>query len=260
MEGVLICIARTRGLGTTCGESSRQDSTVSNRDHSLARRALAALDCLGHDCALCGARCGPELLCEACAASLPELPEHCPRCALPSPQGSLCGSCLAAPPHFDETTALWLYEFPCDRLVQALKYRAWLGLASFFAQRLALRAPRAADLLVPMPLHPERLAQRGFNQALEIARSLAARTGAALEARAARRVQNTVPQTELPYEERAKNIHGAFAGRVDLHGKTVAVVDDVMTTGATVNELARVLKHAGADRVHILVVARAVLR
>ena len=233
---------------------------MSNRDHSLARRALAALDWLGNDCALCGARCGPELLCEACAASLPELPEHCPRCALPSPRGSLCGGCLAAPPHFDETTALWLYEFPCDRLVQALKYRAWLGLASFFAQRLALRAPLAVDLLVPMPLHPERLAHRGFNQALEIARSLAARTGAALDARAARRVHNTVPQTELPYEERAKNIRGAFASRVDLHGKTVAVVDDVMTTGATANELARVLKLAGATRVEILVVARAVLR
>jgi len=172
----------------------------------------------------------------------------------------LCGSCLAAPPHFDETTALWLYELPCDRLVQALKYRAWLGLASLFAQRLALRAPLAADLLVPMPLHPERLAHRGFNQALEIARGLAVRTGAALAPRAARRIENTAPQTELPYEERANNIRGAFASQVDLHGKTVAVVDDVMTTGATVNELARVLKRAGAARVHILVVARAVLR
>jgi predicted amidophosphoribosyltransferase len=111
-----------------------------------------------------------------------------------------------------------------------------------------------------MPLHPERLAHRGFNQALEIARSLAVLTGVALAPRAARRVRNTVPQTELPYEERAKNIRGAFASRVDLDGQTVAVVDDVMTTGATVNELARMLKRAGAARVHTLVVARAVLR
>ena len=233
---------------------------MSNRERSLAGYALAALEWLGHDCALCGARGGLELLCEGCAAGLPELPEHCPRCALPSPSGSLCGSCLAAPPHFDETTALWLYEFPCDRLVQALKYRAWLGLASFFARRLAPLAPRAVDLLVPMPLHPERLAQRGFNQALEIARSLAARTGVAIEPRAVHRARNTVPQTELPYDERAKNIRGAFASRLDLSGKTIAVVDDVMTTGATLNELAMVLKRSGAARVHNLVVARAVLR
>lgn len=233
---------------------------MSNRERSFARCARVALDWLGNDCALCGASCGQEPLCQDCAARLPRLPEHCPRCALPSPGGSLCGSCLADPPHFDETTALWLYEFPCDRLVQALKYRAWLGLASFFAQRLASRWAGTADLLLPMPLHPERLAYRGFNQALEIARSLAARTGLVLEARAAHRVRDTAPQTGLPYEERAKNIRGAFETRVDFSGKAVAVVDDVMTTGATANELARALKRAGAARVLNLVVARAVLR
>jgi len=233
---------------------------MSNRGRSVGRCARVALDWLGQDCALCGARCGSEPLCQECACGLPQLPEHCPRCALPSPRGSLCGSCLVNPPHFDETTALWLYEFPCDRLVQALKYRAWLGLASFFAQRLASRANEAADLLIPIPLHPDRLAQRGFNQALEIARGLAARTGVILDPRAARRVHNTAPQTDLPHEERAKNIRGAFETRGDLTGKAVAVVDDVMTTGATANELARVLKRAGAARVHNLVVARAVLR
>lgn len=233
---------------------------MSNRERWLARGARVALDCLGHDCALCGARCGRGPLCDGCVAGLPALPEHCPRCALPSPGGSVCGSCLADPPHFDGTTALWLYEFPCDRLVQALKYRAWLGLAPFFAQQLASRASRAADLLVPMPLHPGRLAQRGFNQALEIARGLAARTGMDLASRAAGRIHDTVPQTELPYEERARNIRGAFASRVDLSGRTVAVVDDVMTTGATLNELALVLKRAGAASVRNLVIARAVLR
>jgi ComF family protein len=233
---------------------------MSNRVRWLARSARAGLDWLGLDCPLCGADGGPELLCEACTASLPALPEHCPRCALPSPRGSICGSCLAAPPHFDETAALWLYEFPCDRLVQALKYRAWLGLASFFAHRLAGRAIAATDLVVPMPLHPERLALRGFNQALEIARGLARCAGLSLEARGARRVLNTIPQTELPLEERARNIRGAFACDLDLSGKSIAVVDDVMTTGATLDELARVLKRAGAVSVRNLVVARAVLR
>jgi ComF family protein len=171
-----------------------------------------------------------------------------------------CGSCLSNPPHFERTTALWLYEFPCDRLVQAFKYRAWLALAPFFARGLASRLLHTADVLVPMPLHPERLAQRGFNQSAEIAKSLAKRTGVALALRGVQRVKDTPPQAELPYEERAGNVRGAFGCALDLSGKCVAVVDDVMTTGATLNELASVLKRAGAAGVENLVVARAVLR
>lgn len=231
---------------------------MSNRRPPLARWAQAALSWLGHDCPLCGARGGPELLCLACSRSLPALPECCPRCALPAPGGTLCGSCLADPPRFDATTALWLYEFPCDRLVQALKYRARLELASFFAQAMASRPLPAADLVVPMPLHPDRLAHRGFNQALEIARALAPRRGLTLEPRGARRIRNTIPQTELPYDERTKNIRGAFAARLDFSGKAVAVVDDVMTTGATADECARVLRAAGAQRIDVLTLARVV--
>src|SRR5262245_34149792 len=122
---------------------------MSNHDGLLSRCATAGLAWLGQDCPLCGGESGPALLCAACAASLPELPEHCPRCALPSPRGSVCGGCLATPPHFDATVASWLYEFPCDRLVQALKYRAWLALAPFFARGLASRALPEADVLVP---------------------------------------------------------------------------------------------------------------
>jgi ComF family protein len=210
----------------------------------------------GEDCLLCGAEGGPELLCPACIAELPALPESCPRCALPSPAGAVCGNCLNRPPHFDATLALWRYEFPCDRLVQALKYRARLALAGFFARSLASRPLPEVDLIVPMPLHPKRLAERGFNQALEIARHL----GRPIEPRGVLRVKDTLPQTELPYEERAKNVRRAFLCRVDLSGASVAVLDDVMTTGATLNELARVLKRAGATRVGNLVIARTVLR
>jgi ComF family protein len=210
----------------------------------------------GEDCLLCGAEGGPELLCPACIAELPALPESCPRCALPSPAGAVCGNCLNRPPHFDATLALWRYEFPCDRLVQALKYRARLALAGFFARSLASRPLPEVDLIVPMPLHPKRLAERGFNQALEIARHL----GRPIEPRGVLRVKDTLPQTELPYEERAKNVRRAFLCRVDLSGASVAVLDDVMTTGATLNELARVLKRAGATRVENFVIARTVLR
>jgi ComF family protein len=233
---------------------------MSNRWTWVGRGAAAALGCLGQDCALCGATSVAELVCEACTGSLPKLPERCPRCALPAPRGAVCGTCLANPPHFDGTAALWPYEFPADRLVQALKYRAWLGLASYFARQLARHLLPPVDLIVPMPLHPARLASRGFNQALEIARVLAALTGLPLASRGTQRVRNTVPQADLLYEERTRNIRGAFAARIDFAGRTVAVVDDVMTTGATLNELARTIKRAGAAGVQNLVVARAVLR
>jgi ComF family protein len=215
---------------------------------------------LSGDCALCGGISGPEPLCAACAAGLPALPERCPRCALPSVRGALCGRCLADPPNFDATLALWLYEFPCDRLVQALKYRGWLALAPFFARAFSSRTLPAVDLVVPMPLYPRRLAQRGFNQAVEVARCLSRRAGLALAPRGARRVRDTAAQTDLPYGERAKNVRGAFACDLDLSGKRVAVVDDVMTTGATLNELAGELKRAGAARVENWVIARSVLR
>jgi len=214
----------------------------------------------GEDCLLCGAEGAPELLCPACIAELPALAESCPRCALPSPAAALCGSCLNRPPHFDATLALWRYEFPCDGLVQALKYRARLALAGFFARSLASRPMPEVDLIVPMPLHPKRVAERGFNQALEIARGLARHLGRPIEPRGVLRVKNTPPQTELPYEDRAKNVRGAFLCELDLSGASVAVLDDVMTTGATLNELARVLKRAGATRVENLVIARTVFR
>ncbi len=214
----------------------------------------------GEDCLLCGAETGPELLCPACIGELPALAESCPRCALPSPAGAVCGSCLNHPPQFDATLALWRYEFPCDRLVQALKYRARLALAGFFARNLASRPIPEVDLIVPMPLHAKRLAERGFNQALEIARGLARHLGRPIEPRGVLRVKDTLPQTELPYEERAKNVRGAFLCKLDLSGASVAVLDDVVTTGATLNELARALKRAGATRVKNLLVARTVPR
>ena len=214
----------------------------------------------GGDCLLCGAESGPELLCAACIGELPALPESCPQCALPSRAAAVCGSCINRSPHFDATLALWRYEFPCDGLVQALKYGAQLALAGFFARSLASRPLPEVDVVLPMPLHAKRLAERGFNQALEIARGLARYRGTPIEPRGVLRVKNTPPQTELPYEDRAKNVRGAFLCELDLSGASVAVLDDVMTTGATLNELARVLKRAGARRVENFVIARTVHR
>jgi ComF family protein len=231
--------------------------TLSALLNDCARNARAWI---GQNCMLCEAESGAELLCPACAAELPVLREPCPRCALPSLAGAVCGTCLSHPPHFHGTLALWRYEFPCDRLIQALKYRARLALAGYFARALASRGLPEVDLIVPMPLHRRRLAERGFNQALEIARGVARHLGVRIEPRGVLRIRDTAPQTGLPYEDRATNVRGAFQCRLELAGASIAVVDDVMTTGATLNEVARVLKHAGAARVENLVIARTVPR
>jgi ComF family protein len=223
---------------------------------SIVKRSL-----LGQDCLLCGAASGAALLCGGCNADLPWLGEACPQCAGPSGGGALCGACLARPPHFDVTVAVWQYEFPVDRLVHALKYGKRLALAELFGQALAAQvAGRRIDAVVPMPLAPRRLAERGFNQAMEIARWVASRAGARLEPGLAERVRDTAPQTDLPHAARAANVRGAFACSAALAGQTLAVVDDVMTTGATAEELARTLKRAGAARVENWVVARTWLR
>jgi ComF family protein len=225
----------------------------------LARRlANLAKLAFGGSCYLCrGAADG--VLCAACDAELPRLAgPACPRCALPSHGGALCGRCLAQPPAYDATVAALAYEFPADVLVQGLKFRGELALAPLLGELLAARLPRGAraDFILPVPLAPARLRARGFNQALEIARALADATGSRLAPRLAERSRDTQPQLELPPEARARNVRGAFHCGERLERAEVALVDDVMTTGATLEELAATLKRAGAARVVNWVVAR----
>jgi ComF family protein len=220
-------------------------------------RLAAAL--LPQDCFLCAAPSGDELLCPPCRSGLPYLNgERCPVCALPTPGASVCGACLKQPPHFDATQAVFRYEFPVDSLIQALKYVHRLAAADFLGRALAqIATPLHPDLILPVPLSPARLAERGFNQAVEIARPLARALDVPLEIDHIHRCRDTTPQAGLPWKERAKNIRHAFECGIDLTGKTVLVVDDVMTTGATLDELARTLKAHGAARVENRVLARA---
>ena len=212
---------------------------------------------LQQDCVLCGAGSGDSPLCSRCRVDLPTLSEPCPRCASPSPNGSVCGNCLKTAPAYAATPTLWRYDFPADRLVQALKFRARIALAAFFGKALAERfVPGAADIIVPMPLHRLRLAARGFNQAAEIARHMARETRTPFAPTAAVRIRGTLPQSDLSYEERPRNVRNAFRCNIDLRGIRVAVVDDVMTSGATLSELALALKRAGALRVENWVVTR----
>ena len=219
----------------------------------------AANALLPQDCFLCAAPCGDCLLCVLCVASLPRLTaERCPLCALPTPGSNTCGACLKQAPHFDATQAVFRYEFPLDRLIQSLKYAHRLAGADFLGRELAqLSVPFRPDLILPVPLAPARLAERGFNQALELARPLTRSLGVPLEIRHIHRRRDTAPQASLPWKERKQNIRHAFESGIDLTGKTVLVVDDVMTTGATLDELARTLKAHGAARVENFVLARA---
>lgn len=219
----------------------------------------AATALLQQDCFLCAATSGNSLLCPTCAASLPRLgPECCPVCALPTPGANLCGACLKQTPHFDATRAAFRYAFPLDRLIQSLKYAHRLASADFLGQPLVqLATPVHPDLILPVPLSAARLAERGFNQALEIARPLARALGVPLEISHVHRRRNTAPQASLPWKERKQNIRHAFDCEINLAGKSVLVVDDVMTTGATLDELARTLKAHGAARVENRILARA---
>ena len=211
-------------------------------------------------CLLCAGPSAGTLLCAPCDADLPRLAgkhgQHCDTCALPITSGAHCGACLTHPPAYDHVCAPFTYAFPADALVQALKYRSMLAIAPLFGNAIANSLDERPDIIVPMPLADARLRERGFNQAQEIARHVAKLTGIPLLPRACRKVRDTQPQAALPWKERAKNVRRAFVCDEDFSGKHVAVVDDVMTTGATFNELARNLKHAGAVRVTGLVVAR----
>ena len=206
---------------------------------------------------LCGARARGSTLCAPCEADLPWLPrERCTVCALPLATGEVCGTCLARPPLFDRVVAPFAYRFPVAQLIHALKYGGRLALARTLGEALARAVPQDVDAIVPMPLARGRLVERGFNQALEIARVVAERTGIPLARGAVRKVVDTPPQAALPWGERARNVRRAFVCDADLAGARIAVVDDVLTTGATLNELARVLRKGGAASVAGWVVAR----
>ncbi len=213
-------------------------------------------------CLLCAARSRGDLLCPACAADLPRLAAPaCPRCARPGVAGP-CGNCLKDPPAFERTEAVFEYAFPLDTLIQHLKYGGTLAIAGWFGDRLADRIaarPQAdwPDRLLSMPLHPRRLSERGFNQAALIAERLARRLGRPHTPRSARRMRDTPPQVGLGQAERRRNPRGAFECDASLSGQRIALIDDVMTTGASLDSLARAALAAGAVSVEAWVVARA---
>ncbi|HEX6708429.1 MAG TPA: ComF family protein [Albitalea sp.] len=215
-------------------------------------------------CALCR-DWGRDRICNACCARFATPADRCEACALRVPAGMhRCGACLGDPPPFDATLTALDYGHPWDHLIGRFKFHAALDLAGPLAQQL-IEAWRASggprpELLLPVPLAAPRLRERGYNQAWEIARRLARRIGCKTDPHALLRIKDTPHQLAFPPERRAANVRAAFAvepaRRESLRGRRVTLVDDVMTTGATAAELARVLKRAGAAQVDVWVVAR----
>lgn len=216
-------------------------------------------------CVFCGAAGESGLdLCQPCRVGLPRNRHCCPRCALPLPQtadpNTICGRCRKKSPSFDQCLCPYLYHPPLDRLISELKFHGRLVYARLLAELLgdfvARRSDALPDLLIPVPLHRSRLRERGYNQALEIARPLARRFKLPLHPRTCVRQRATAPQTELEQAARQQNIRGAFRLNEQIEARHVAVIDDVVTTGATASELSRLLRNAGAGQVDIWAVAR----
>jgi ComF family protein len=215
------------------------------------------------------------IFCIPCQESLPFLsPNGCPQCAIEDTDGNLCGTCIAHPPKFDATIAAFRYQFPLDRLVQDYKFNANFALLELFATALADRIfehGNMPEVIIPVPLSRQRIASRGFNQAALLADAVVKKLNRKANGRQVARVENqwlekirdTPAQAGLALEARRRNIRDAFTlsatGTAAITAQSkpnIALLDDVITTGATLSEAANVLKHAGAAHVTTLVVAR----
>jgi ComF family protein len=220
-------------------------------------------------CILCHAKAASTRdLCAACIEDLPILPQSCPVCAKTltgSPAAGLhCGDCLRQPPAFDATYALFAYLPPITKLIMELKFHHKLVNARILGQLMADTLQNRwyynktlPDVIIPVPLHAKRLQERGFNQALEIARPISKILQIPLDTFSCQRTRHTTAQARLAAEQRHQNIKNAFIINQDFTGQTIALLDDVITTGQTIEELSKTLKKAGTKRIDVWALARA---
>lgn len=197
-------------------------------------------------------------LCGDCRDELRGATETCPRCALPTVDGRLCGQCITRPPPWQSARACWLYRGLAAELIQAYKFRHALYLERGLSAALAGMSDRiAGDRVLPVPLHPQRRVARGFNQCEAPAAALAQALEVPLSLNAVRRCRNT---PHLAYgagrRERRRQVRGSFEVRESVRGERLILVDDVMTTGATLEALTRCLLSAGARSVSLALLAR----
>ena len=215
-------------------------------------------------CLICGSRPAGRLrrrldLCSACHRGLPRSRICCPRCARPMPVAERCGPCRAEPTLWDAARIAFAYEPPVDALLLALKFRGELAAGVLLGRLLAAYLGRSTvDLIVPVPLSAARQAERRYNQAYELALPSHRRFGIPIAASALRRVRHTPPQVGLSATARRRNLRGAFvADPQQLDGRRIALLDDVVTTGATLAAATRAVRAAGASHIEVWAVARA---
>jgi ComF family protein len=207
-------------------------------------------------CALCADAC-TQVVCAPCESDLVRVAdEGCPRCKLPSSNSEVCGRCLRFPPKWERLSATFMYEFPLDRLIVGAKHGRYWGTFDWAANGVGAWPFADNSTLIPVPASPERLTERGYNQATLLAKSLAKKFDVRVDNDAVVRIRETGSQANRNWVERRKNVKHAFAATRSLAGESVVLVDDVLTTGATLNECARAALDSGAARVDAFVIAR----
>ncbi len=231
---------------------------------SPAQARLPARSRWPGQCEVCRAW-GRASLCDACLAHYAAPVPRCGRCGLRLGMAApACGACLREPPPFEHTVCAVDYGFPWDHLITQFKFHGHTALAGALAEQVLLAIGRSTaplpQCVLPVPLAPQRLAERGYNQAWELGRRLATALHLPSQAHWLIRPLDTAHQAQLNRAERQRNLRSAFMveprHRPALQGQRVALVDDVMTTGATVTEAAHALLRAGAAAVHVWIVAR----
>lgn len=244
-----------------CTKSSRIKLQLSNFLSNILNKRLNFMQSLlPKNCLLCLAPCEGDL-CFACQESLPRLPSnHCPLCLLPMMNSRICGHCLTHNPAWTRAIAALQYTFPVDALIRSLKYQENLSLAPVLANLLTAKLNHfpLPDFIIPVPLHPAKLQERGFNQTIEIGRHVSKHIRAPMLPQACVRAKDTLSQTELSWKKRRGNMQNAFKCITRFEQKHVALLDDVMTSGATLNELAKSVRQQGASEVSVWVIARTI--
>ena len=211
---------------------------------------------LPQTCFFCGDS-HSETVCEPCAGSLVRLQrEVCPRCQLPASNGQVCGRCLKKPPVWQRLVAEWQYEFPLKSAITSAKYHHAFSIFRWVSAQRRHWPFADSSTLIPVPLAELRLQSRGYNQAQLIANEMANRFALRVDSDAVIRIRETDIQQRLNWIERRRNVRNAFAATRSFAGESVVLVDDVLTTGSTLNELARAVYDAGAARVDAYVLAR----
>ncbi len=239
---------------------------------SMARHAVDAALCeiWPPVCVLCGGP-GRKPALDLCAACEADLPLNSPACSICAQRlapadadhsSLLCGECIRRAPRFDSACCAFRYRYPVSHLIRAFKYQRAVAPGCVLGELLArhIQRERGEDLpalLIPVPLAQRRFAARGYNQALELARRLERSLGVPMRTDLVVRTRDTAGQAGLKKKERRRNVRGAFELTGSLPARHIAIIDDVITTASTANEMARTLKRAGAKRVEVWAVARA---